>query len=765
MKRRKKIIRYALVICLCLCTVLGLCSKVDASPIKEVVASERKLGEYPNFYCGAYDSSVNPFAQSNYYGQCTWYVWGRAYELTGKKLPQRGSAYTWGNGQTISSVPRSNSIAVWTGGYGHVAYVEAVNGNNVTISEANCALYGGSITYNQLYSLQDGIKYYSGMHTETLSSLQNRGGQQLLGFIYLETNSTTSTISVGTGDATDITETNAVVRGVVNKTSNITSGIRVGVRIGTSSNNFNIKSSYLEDVVSGAYSQNNGTNFPMWFNINNELGVTLKKGTTYYYQMMATYGGKTYYGEVKSFRTAGDGTAPVISNVKVSNVTNKGYTVSCTVTDNVGVAKVQFPTWTLKNDQDDLIKDWGSNAKASGTKNGSTYTYQVKISDHNNETGMYTTHIYAYDSAGNYSSKEVGNINVDGTSPTVNKIESFDVKNDRFSVKCTASDNVGVTKINYYCWGEGDAWDKGGICKQTTATNGTSSTTITLKDLNKTKGGYYYIDVLAYDAAGNVSATKGISVYVDQTLPTLSNIKVYDITETGYTVSCTATDNAGIARVQFPTWTGKDWQDDLLKDWSTNTKLKGAANGSTYTFRVNTSEHNNEYGVYITHIYAYDKAGNYTMYKTIQVTVEPASDGGGGTSSQGTSDGSTTEIEDQDNTDVQDNTELSPQEKEKIKVIKKKKATISSLKNKKGKKVVVTIKKVKYADGYEIKYSTNSKFKKNVKKVQTKSVKKTLKKLKKGKTYYVKVRPYYKDSSGKITYGKYGKVKKVKIKK
>ncbi len=578
-------------------------------------------------------------------------------------------------------------------------------------------------------------------------------------------NSTTSTISVGTGDATDITETNAVVRGVVNKTSNITSGIRVGVRIGTSSNNFNIKSSYLEDVVSGAYSQNNGTNFPMWFNINNELGVTLKKGTTYYYQMMATYGGKTYYGEVKSFRTAGDGTAPVISNVKVSNVTNKGYTVSCTVTDNVGVAKVQFPTWTLKNDQDDLIKDWGSNAKASGTKNGSTYTYQVKISDHNNETGMYTTHIYAYDSAGNYSSKEVGNINVDGTSPTVNKIESFDVKNDRFSVKCTASDNVGVTKINYYCWGEGDAWDKGGICKQTTATNGTSSTTITLKDLNKTKGGYYYIDVLAYDAAGNVSATKGISVYVDQTLPTLSNIKVYDITETGYTVSCTATDNAGIARVQFPTWTGKDWQDDLLKDWSTNTKLKGAANGSTYTFRVNTSEHNNEYGVYITHIYAYDKAGNYTMYKTIQVTVEPASDGGGGTSSQGTSDGSTTEIEDQDNTDVQDNTELSPQEKEKIKVIKKKKATISSLKNKKGKKVVVTIKKVKYADGYEIKYSTNSKFKKNVKKVQTKSLKKTLKKLKKGKTYYVKVRPYYKDSSGKITYGKYGKVKKVKIKK
>jgi hypothetical protein len=416
----------------------------------------------------------------------------------------------------------------------------------------------------------------------------------------------------------------------------------------------------------------------------------------------------------------------------------------------------------IKNDQDDLIKDWGSNAKASGTKSGNTYTYRVNISDHNNETGMYVTHIYAYDSAGNYSSKQTQNINVDGTAPIVNKIESFDVKNDRFSVKCTASDNVGVTKINYYCWGEGDAWNKGGICKETTATNGTSSTTITLKELNKTIGGNYYIDVLAYDAAGNVSATKGIAVYVDKTIPSISNIKVYDITETGYTISCTATDNVSISRVQFPTWTEKDWQDDLLKDWGTNTKLKGTANGNTYTFRVNISEHNNEYGTYITHIYAYDKAGNYKKVVLSEVTVEGPSDSqvnDGKEQPQVPSGESDTEIGNQDNT------ELSSAEKEKIRIIKKKKATISSLKNKKGKKVVVTIKKVKYADGYEIKYSTSSKFKKNVKKVKTESLKKTLKKLKKGKTYYVKVRPYYKDSLGRVTYGKYGKVKRVKIRK
>ena len=46
-----------------------------------------------------------------------------------------------------------------------------------------------------------------------------------------------------------------------------------------------------------------------------------------------------------------------------------------------------------------------------------------------------------------------------------------------------------------------------------------------------------------------------------------------------------------------------------------------------------------------------------------------------------------------------------------------------------------------------------------------KSTSKTITKLKKGKTYYVKVRAYTKDSKGKKVYGKYSNVKKVKIQK
>ena len=118
---------------------------------------------------------------------------------------------------------------------------------------------------------------------------------------------------------------------------------------------------------------------------------------------------------------ASDKEAPVISNVKVSNITTEGYDVSCTVTDNVGVNRVMFPTWTVLNDQDDIIKDWGSNPKTRGTQSGDTWTFHVNIADHNNERGAYLTHIYAYDDAGNHSvvGSEIGQIIVPELNPTI----------------------------------------------------------------------------------------------------------------------------------------------------------------------------------------------------------------------------------------------------------------------------------------------------------------------------------------------------------
>lgn len=92
---------------------------------------------------------------------------------------------------------------------------------------------------------------------------------------------------------------------------------------------------------------------------------------------------------------------------------------------------------------------------------------------------------------------------------------------------------------------------------------------------------------------------------------------------------------------------------------------------------------------------------------------------------------------------------------------------LKSAKNAKGKKIVVKWKKNTAGNGYQIQYSTSKKFAKGNK---TKTISKnkttsyTIKKLKKKKTYYVRIRTY-KKVSGKTYYSGWSSVKKVKIKK
>ena len=215
-----------------------------------------------------------------------------------------------------------------------------------------------------------------------------------------------------------------------------------------------------------------------------------------------------------------DTTGPEISNVQVTNVTNTGYDVSCTVTDPSGVDRVQFPTWTAANGQDDLLSDWSTNAKARGSQNGNTWTFHVNIADHNNEGGTYCT------------------------------------------------------------------------------------------------------DIHAYDTRGNESGWNAPRVYVDTEIPVISDVQVTNVTTEGYDVSCTVTDNVGVNRVVFPTWTALNDQDDLAPEWwdVNHTATRGTQNGDTWTFHVNIADHNNEHGTYLTHIYAYDDAGNRNVF-TLEIEV------------------------------------------------------------------------------------------------------------------------------------------------
>jgi surface antigen len=106
-----------------------------------------------------YATTLNAF-KGLLIGECTWYVYGRIIELVGKGyLPTNieqivydsfwkksgRDAKNWLsilNGKVPSgNVPKTGSIAVWTGGdHGHVGFVENVSGNAYLLSDFNIKL-------------------------------------------------------------------------------------------------------------------------------------------------------------------------------------------------------------------------------------------------------------------------------------------------------------------------------------------------------------------------------------------------------------------------------------------------------------------------------------------------------------------------------------------------------------------------------------------------------------------------------------------------
>ena len=88
----------------------------------------------------------------------------------------------------------------------------------------------------------------------------------------------------------------------------------------------------------------------------------------------------------------------------------------------------------------------------------------------------------------------------------------------------------------------------------------------------------------------------------------------------------------------------------------------------------------------------------------------------------------------------------------------------SAVKKASAKKVVIKLKKVRGASGYEVKVSTSKKFaKKTTKTVDAKKLSVTVKKLQPNKKYFAKVRAYVIVNGTKV-YGKYSKAVKIKLK-
>lgn len=276
--------------------------------------------------------------------------------------------------------------------------------------------------------------------------------------------------------------------------------------------------------------------------------------------------------------------------------TTQTITLNATASDNVGVTKVEF------YDGNTLL----------GTDTSSPYSFAWAITSANN--GSHSLMAKAYDAVGNIgtSSAVTRTVNIataDTTAPTApTNLTATAAGSTQINLTWTAStDSVGVT--GYQIW----------RCSGSTCTNfaqvGTS-TTASFSNTGLTATTTYRYEVRATDAAGNLSGYSNIAsattqAGTDTTPPTVSALTTspagptYTTAQT-VTLSVTATDNVGVARVDF----------------LDGTTVLGSDTTSPYSYAWAITSANN--GTHSLTVRAVDAAGNVATTTTVSRTVSIA---------------------------------------------------------------------------------------------------------------------------------------------
>ncbi len=272
--------------------------------------------------------------------------------------------------------------------------------------------------------------------------------------------------------------------------------------------------------------------------------------------------------------------APV-SGAVVSNL----VTINVSGTDNVGITRVECYL----------------NGTGVGTNSVAPATFTWDTTGYAN--GSYTLQARAYDAAGNMGASAMDTVTVqnaasDTTPPTVQITAPTTGSSvaGAVSVNVNGTDNVGVTKIEWYLDG---------------ALAGSSATASASFPWNTTSlaNGSHTLQATAYDAAGNSSASASVTVTVqnavaDTTPPTVqitSPASGTTVASKTTKVYVTASDNVSVTRV------------DLLVDG----KNYATSTTATPVFNWNTSKLS--HGSHTLQSVAYDAAGNSTRSSVMTV--------------------------------------------------------------------------------------------------------------------------------------------------
>ena len=205
-----------------------------------------------------------------------------------------------------------------------------------------------------------------------------------------------------------------------------------------------------------------------------------------------------------------DAAAPTISDsTPLSTPRSNGGTIGLTGGD-TGGSGLAHTYWTVD----------GTSPLVAGTRTDST---TVSVPD---VEGSYTVKFAAVDGVGNASAISTRTITVDKTAPSVATLSALPavVSNGR-SLAGSGTDVLsGVASITYaYCAGSGQLLGTGG-CSATGTAIGSSSIAATYPVTwsSQPADGPYTVFARVFDNAGNVTASAGRNVTVDNTVPTIA---------------------------------------------------------------------------------------------------------------------------------------------------------------------------------------------------------------------------------------------------
>ena len=296
----------------------------------------------------------------------------------------------------------------------------------------------------------------------------------------------------------------------------------------------------------------------------------------------------------------------VISNVKAPN----------------GVRTVSVPIWSETGGQDDLVW-YTANRQANGT-----YTVNVKAAAHKNSTGLYNVHLYYVQNNGQmtgvggtttnvYIGKRPEDLKPSGTVT----IENNNTETGTFDavIRNVVAPN-GLKEVLIPTWSDKNWQDDLVWHKAVRQSDGSYRATIKVSD-HKNDTGKYNVHVHYIDANNHRS-------YVTETITEVKQINQTNQIKPNATLTIennnseTGTFDAvirnvvapnGLKEVLVPTWSDKNWQDDIV--WH---KAVSQSDGS-YRITIKASDHKNDTGKYNVHVHFID-ANNRRSYVTETVT-------------------------------------------------------------------------------------------------------------------------------------------------